>query len=215
MAFRRITYHRSWFMIVLGTAGLASIVGNLVAGERIAGGLLALSVLGCLVTALMIVRGATGEWGKNQLRIDVAGGKLKLPDGSTRNLDELGALTIEAKVEARSHNPHMRTQLTEYRVRAANVEYYLFYSYYEAETKLRFDAIDAAVVQSKLRRILERPSADGGAFRASPDPIADVLAAAGDASRARAALQELTRDGDAHIRAQAVKLAGEIAARGQ
>lgn len=213
MAFRRITYHRSWFMIVLGTVGLASIVANVIANENIADELLYLSVFGCLVTSLMIVRGVTGEWGKKQLRVDVAGGKLKLPDGSVRSLDEIGALTIEAKVMPKSHNPRMQTRLTEYRLRAANVEYYLFYSFYEAETKLRFDAVDRAIVEYRVRRILERPTADGPAFRSGPDPIAEVLEASGNATRARAALTALTRDGDAHVRAQAAKLAGEIAAR--
>jgi hypothetical protein len=215
MAFRRITYHRSWFMIVVGTIGLASIVANLIANDDINGELVYLAVFGCLVTSLMIVRGFTGEWGKKQLRIDVAGGKLKLPDGSVRSLDELGALTIEAKLMPKSHNPRMLTRLTEYRLRAANVEYYLFYSFYESETKLRFDAVDAAVVEYRVRRILERPTADGSAFRSGPDPVTDVLEVSGDAMRAQSALHALTRDGDPHVRAQAAKLAGEIAARRQ
>jgi len=200
--FRRVVYHRSWFMIVVGTIGLASIVGNWVAAD-VSGDLAYLAALGAIVTLLMIVRGFTGEWGQRQLLVDVAGGKLRLPDGSLRDLDQLGELTLESKLLPRSNNPRMQTRVTEYRLRAANVEYYLFYSVYESETKLRFAAVDSAVLQYRLRRVLERPQGDG-AFRSAPDPNVELLEIAGTRERAVVALKALAKsDPDGQIRSQA------------
>jgi len=93
-------------MIVVGLVGLASIVGN-AAMLRWSPpeDLVYLAVLGSLVMIAMIARGFTGAWSSRQLRIDIAGGKLKLPDGSLRNLDQLGALVIEKKV-LKTINPY-------------------------------------------------------------------------------------------------------------
>lgn len=190
-------------MIVLGTIGLASILGNLIANDNINDELVYLGVFGIAVTLLMIIRGFTGEWGKRQLRIDVPGGKLQLPDGSLRALDEIGPLSIESKLLPKSNNPRMQTRITEYRLRAANVEYYLFFSVYESETKLRFAAVDAAVVQHRLRRVLERPSGDG-AFRSAPDASAELVEVAGTRERAIEGLTALAKtDPDRQVRAQA------------
>lgn len=201
MAFRRLTYHRSWFMIVVGILALASIVGNWISLDRNSTDLHMLATLGSIVAVLMIVRGFTGEWGKRQLRVDVAGGKLMLPDGSLRDLDQLGELTIEKKLL-----PPLRgsqTRSTEHRLRAANVEYYLFYSVYESETQLRLAAVDAAVLHYRLRRVLERPPGDG-AFRSAPDPSVELLEIAGTRERLLAALAALAkRDPDRHVRDQA------------
>jgi hypothetical protein len=205
MAFRRITYHRSWFMIVVGTIGLASIVGNWIAQDNLSHDLVSLAAFGTVITTLMIVRGFTGEWGQRQLRVDVAGGKLKLPDGSLRDLDQLGALTIEKKLLPRSNNPRMQTRIHEYRLRAANVEYYLYDSVYESETLLRFKAVDTATLQFQLRRVLERPSGDG-AFRSAPDAAPELLEIAGTRERLVEGLTALAKtDPDRQIRAAATE----------
>lgn len=207
MAFRRVAYHRSKFLIVVGLIGLASIVGNSFLlrwnpPEDLAIG----AVFGGLVTILLIARGFTGSWSAKQLRVDIAGGKLMLPDGSIRKLDELGALTIEKKFIPPSNPRKTRVALHDYLLRAANVEYYLFFSNYESETKLRHDAVDAAVLEYKLRRILERPAADGSSYRSGPDAVPEILAIAETPQRARTTLQRLTRDHDPHVREQAAKL---------
>jgi hypothetical protein len=207
MAFRRVTYHRSWFMVVLGTIGLVAIVGSSIDLQWSPFEDLAyLAVIGSVITLLMIVRGLTGSWSNRQLRVDVAGGKLKLPDGSLRDLDELGALTIEKKVMPQLNRRTIRVTLHEYFLRAANVEYYLFDSNYEAETKLRFHAVEAAVLHYRLRRILERPTEEGSVFRAGPDPRVEILALAGSPVRARAALHVLMRDNDRTVRVQATMM---------
>lgn len=207
MAFRRVAYHRSKFLIVVGLIGLASIVGNAVMLRWSPPEDLAIAaVFGAMVMILLIARGLTGSWSAKQLRIDVAGGKLKLPDGSIRKLDELGELTIEKKF-IKPNNPYKtRVALHDYLLRAANVEYYLFYSNYESETKLRHVAIDSAVREYKVRRILERPVGDGSAFRSGPDVMPAILEATGTPERARETLQKLTRDHDSHIREHAAKL---------
>jgi hypothetical protein len=211
MAFRRVAYHRSWFLVAVGTIGLASLVANSIElrwspPEDLAYG----AVIGSLVSLVIIARGLTGSWSKRQLRVDIAGGKLKLPDGSTRDLDKLGALTIEKKVLPQLNPMKTRVTLYEYLLRAANVEYYLFVSNYESETKIRYEAVDAAVLEYQLRRILERPTADGSAFRSGPDALPEVLETAGTPERARATLQKLALDHDQHVRAQAAKLVAEI-----
>jgi hypothetical protein len=211
MAFRRVAYHRSWFMVVLGTLALASIVAASVdlrwsPVEDLA----YLAIFGALIATLMIARGLTGSWSKRQLRIDVAGGKLKLPDGSLRDLDALGPLTIEKKPMKLPSRRAIRVVLHEYWLRAANVEYYLFDSNYELETKLRYDAIEAAVLQYRLRRILERPTEEGAAFRSAPDARAEILGLAGNSERARSALQVLTRDHERSVRERAANLLGSI-----
>lgn len=195
-------------MIVVGLIGLVSIVGNATLLRwSPPEDLVYLAVLGSLVTIAMIVRGLTGSWSSRQLRIDIAGGKLKLPDGSIRNLDELGALTVEKKV-LKPLNPHKVQFVTlhEYLLRAANCEYYLFDSNYESETMIRYHAIDAAVLEYTLRRILERPTGEGSAFRSGPDVLPEILEAAKTPERARTTLQKLTRDHDPHVRSQAATL---------
>lgn len=202
MPFRRVVYHRSWFMIVVGTLALASIAGNWVAHDNVSPELDWLALLGSLVALLMIARGLTGEWGKRQLRVDVAGGKLQLPDGSQYELDQLGELALETKLLPRTSS-RSQTRVHEHRLRAANVEYYLFFSVYESETKLRLAAVDSAVLQYRLRRVLERPAGDG-AFRSVPDPDAELLEIAGTRERAIAALTALAKtDPDSQLRARA------------
>jgi hypothetical protein len=63
--------------------------------------------------------------------------------------------------------------------------------------------VDAAVLQYRLRRVLERPAGDG-AFRSAPDPNAELLEIAGTRERAIDALAALAKcDPDAQMRAQA------------
>jgi len=68
---------------------------------------------------------------------------------------------------------------------------------------IRLHAIEAAVVEYKVRRILERPMGDGSAFRSGPDVLPEILQAAETPERARTTLQKLTRDHDQHVRSQA------------
>lgn len=216
MAFRRVAYHRSWFLIVVGTLGLAPPVA-LLAEPLVYGnspdGLnsehVGLLIIGVMFALLVIARGVTGSWSKRQLRVDVAAGKLKLPDGSLHDLDNLGPLTIDKKVIKHLNPRTIRVTLHDYLLRADNVDYYLFVSNYESETKIRYDAVEAAVLQYRLRRILERPDAEG-VFRAGPDPRAEILSLAGSPENARAALGVLTRDSDRSVRDQAAKLLGSL-----
>jgi hypothetical protein len=218
MAFRRLAYHRSWFLIVVGTLGLAPcvalIVDSLMYGNS-PDGLDAddmfLLAIGVVLALLVIARGVTGSWSKRQLRVDVRGGKLMLPDGSLRDLASLGALTIEKKA-IKDLNPNKRRAhvLHDYLLRAANVEYYLFESNYESETTIRYRAVEAAVLQYRLRQILARPTGDGSVFRSGPDALAEIRAAFPDRDHTLAALDLLAQDGDAHVRDQAAKLATEL-----
>ncbi len=214
MAFRRVVYHRSWFMIVLGLAGIAGIVAFSASfpwEQGIHDDAIYVPILLGPLAVLVLARGLTGSWSKRQLRVDIAAGKLKLPDGSLRDLEALGELTIEKKPwKTQPTRMVVRAIMYDYLLRAANVGYYLFESNYEAETKLRHDAVSAAVLQSRLRRILERPTEQGSAFRSAPDARVEVLDVAGGPEHARAALQALARDHDRSVRDHAATLLGSI-----
>lgn len=210
MAYRRLAYHRSWFLIVLGALGLVGVIYATIelylSASSVGMGDAALIpvILGPLAL-LLIARGITGSWSKQQLRVDVPAGMLMLADGSVHKLDELGELTIE-KRSAGKVRVHL---MFWYRLRAATVDSVLFESLDERESQVRLDALDAAVLQNRVRRVLERPEAEG-AFRAGPDPLAEVMRIAATGDRANAALARLARDADAGIRDRALKLASQL-----
>lgn len=199
MGFRRLTYHRSYFMVVLGVVTLVA-VGAYVAETMWSNPADNAFVvgLGAALGLVMLARGLTGQWSSKQLYVDIRAGKLRLLDGSIYALDELGPLTIEKKLLP----PPNRHRVHEHLLRAANVKYYLFEAIFEGETQRRYDALDAAVLEYRIRRVLERPQGEG-AFRSGPDPDAEILEIAGTRERAAAALQLLARDPDKHIREQA------------
>lgn len=210
MAYRRLAYHRSWFLIVFGILGLACVVYATIelylsASSGGMGDTMLIPVVLGPLAILMVARGITGSWSKQQLRVDVPAGMLKLADGSVRKLDELGELTIE-KRSAGKVRQHL---MFWYRLRAAAVDSVLFESLDERESKIRLDALEAAVLQTRVRRVLERPSTDG-AFRAAPDPAAEILRVAASEDRAKAALAVLSRDVDADVRQRAQKLASQL-----
>lgn len=196
-------------MIGVGVLGLAGALGYGIGGpwddpvNQVGGS----SVVGALAL-LFLARGLTGEWGQRQLRVDVAAGQLMLPDGSLYKLDELGPLILDRRPLPRRRMTD--TQVHEYRLHAKNCKYYLFYSVYESETLLRHKALEETILQSRLRKILERPSSDGSAFRAGPDVLAEIKAITPDASRTVAALGALAKDPDGHVRSQAAKLATQL-----
>lgn len=207
MAFRRLAYHRSYFLLAVGALGLAAAVAYAIVApwddptnDGFAIG------TGGAVSLLILARGATGSWSQKQLRVDIPAGKLKLPDGSIHSLDELGALTIESHLLP----PPNRHRVHEYRLRAANLGYYLFYSVYESETTIRLVKVDSAVLQSRLRRVLERPSGDGSAFRSAPDAVPEIRAIAETPERALAALDTLAREDGPEIRARARQVADTL-----
>lgn len=213
MAFRRLTYHRSYFMIGVGVLGLAGALGYGIGGP---GDDLTNQIGWSAVVAafalLFLVRGLTGEWGQRQLRVDVAAGKLRLNNGDTYALDELGELTIERQPLPRRRMTD--TQVEEYRLRAANVKkYYVYFSLYESDTLLRKRILEEVILQSRLRKILERPTSDGSAFRSGPDALPEVRAIESDTARTIAALDALAKkDPDAHVRTQAKNLVTSLRA---
>lgn len=205
MAFRRVAYNRSWFMIVLGVIVLFAVSWSwiqLMLNGQASGDDTLESALGASIGLLALARGLTGAWGKRQLGVDVAAGKLVLPDGSVHDLDAIGALTIETRREQVSDMYRRPGSVSVFLLRAARVKYYLFESVSKADTKARFDALEAAVLQSRIRRILERPTGEG-AFRSGPDALREIRDVAGDRERALAALRALGKDPDRDIRERA------------
>lgn len=207
MGFRRLAHHRSWFLIGLGTIGLALVVLFTLDFSWDQGihddAIYVPTLLGPLAI-LIVARGITGSWSKRQLRVDVPAGTLQLADGDVKHLDELGAVSIDM-------TPPDRHGVRTFRLRVQSHGYYLYESVYESETKLRCDALEAAVLQFRIRRVLERPDAEG-AFRAGPDAHTEIIELAGTPERARAALAALARRDSDEIRARAGKLAAALTA---
>lgn len=195
-------------MIVVGTIGLAGAAGAWSIPERRSqDDWLGAIFLGALAL-LLIARGFTGEWGKRQVRVDVPAGKLMLVNGDVYPLDELGALTLEKTSLPRRRSTD--TIVHEYRLRAANVKkYYVYFSVYESDTLGRRKALEEAILQCRLRKILERPTSDGSAFRGGPDALAEIRGV-GETSHVAAALKVLEKDPDAHVRRQAQKLVTQL-----
>ena len=213
MALRRLVWERSWFAVILGLIALGGLAAYCVeVGERgLKDGDFVLPLLALPVPLLLLRRGFTGSRSKRQLWVDVAAGKLVLPDGGVRNLDEIGELSIEKR--------YMRPKASMqpfylHLLRAASIEQYVLYSSaFESETQRRLAALDAAVVQSALRQLLERPQGDG-AFRAAPEVTAEIASLGIAVERALPALRTLARDDhDSRIRADATKLAAELTSR--
>lgn len=165
--------------------------------------------LGLPAALLILIRGWTGSWSQRQLRVDVPAGKLQLADGTVRRLDELGALSIEKELKIIRH-PVRNTEITWWRLRATSLETPLFSAVYESETKIRYEHLDAAVLESQLRRILEGPRGEGGAFRDAPDPLPAIMNAAGSSERAAAALRGLARAPDRDIRTRAASFRARL-----
>lgn len=201
VAYRRLAAQRSWFLIVLGTVLLAGLVlfvlDTTVLGSGMPRDQLAIPVLGIPLALLMIARGVTGSWAHRQLCVDVAAGKVRLATGEERALDELGRITVTAR--------RLYGSTSVYELRAEHVDGVLFESLFEADVQRRMTPLEQAVLQSRLRRVLERPDADG-AFRSAPSTTSEVLRIAGDAAWARPALRALQRDPDATVRARATAL---------
>ncbi len=221
MAPRRLAYQRTWFLIVLGVGAFAVSLGTVIFvalemdwqkawGEDD----LAVPVLLVPLSLPIIARGWTGSWAKRQLRVDVAAGVFVLPNGDVHKLDELGALSL-VKVPYKFARPvTMRAapNLSTYELRAGACNYVLFKSFEESETKLRYEALDAAVLQYRLRRVLERPQVDG-AYRAGTDQLAEILQVAGSDARAVRGLRVLGCDHDSTIRETATKLIALVSNR--
>lgn len=209
MALRRLAYERSWILVVVGVWALGGLVYFcLETGTRaLKNGDFLLPLLGLPLVLLVIRRGLTGSRSKRQLWVDVPAGKIVLANGTEHALEELGPLSIAKKYHRRT--AHSRP-LHSYELEAAALERSLFSSFFEGETQKRLLALDAAVVQSALRRLLERPQG-GGAFRSGPDLQTEVLARAASPERALAGLRALaTNDPDRAIRERATKLAAAL-----
>lgn len=205
---RRLTYERSWLAVLLGVWALGGLgyycleigVRGLTNGEI-------LVPLAALPFVLMLLRrGFTGSRSKRQLWVDVPAGKLVLANGTEHALAELGALSIEKRYEARTRNS---LPMYSYELTAQSLGK-LFSAYFEGETKRRLDALDAAVLQSGLRKLLERPQVDS-VFRAAPQLASEAHAGAGTLERALAGLRALADDDhDPAIREHAKSLAAVL-----
>ena len=205
MAFKRLAYHRSWFLICFGLIGIALVTlfvldrtiyskRWLTKEEWLA------PLLGFPFALLILVRGLTGSWSRWQLRVDIPAGKIHFPEGKVGELAELGALSIVKKPYRSGRHVNQIYQL-----HTAGLERPLFTSFYEGETKLRLDRLELAILQSALRRVLEAPAGDG-AFRSGPDLAAEVERVAGESPYRARALAALARDHDATIRTRAGQL---------
>lgn len=211
MARRRLAWERSWFAVVLALVGV-SFLGYYCAEVGVRGleqGDFLLPLLALPVVLLLLRRGFTGSRSKRQLWVDVPAGTFVLANGDVHELDQLGAVSIEKKYQRRADKrPYYLHQL-----KVASIEGPQFSSVFEGEVQRRQAALEAAIVQSAVRRVLERPQGEG-AFRAGPEVATDVLARAGSRDRAIAALRALATDDDeSGIRASAAKLAAELEAR--
>lgn len=206
MAFKRLAYHRSWFLVGFGLIGLALVTVFvldrtiyskrwLTKEEWLA------PLLGYPFAVLILARGFTGSWSRHQLRVDIPAGMFHFPEGKVVPLAELGDLTIKTEPYRSGRNVH-----TNYQLRTKGFARALFSSLYEGETRLRLDRLELAVLQSALRRVLEAPRVDGDAFRAGPDLAAEVERVAGESPHRARALALLARDHDATIRTRAAQL---------
>jgi hypothetical protein len=204
MPYRRLAWHRSWAIIGFGFFVSIWSIGGLVEAyvsfrwprdmlEWIG------VIFANLVVIRIIVRGFTGSHSKRQLRVDVPAGMLQLETGELVPLDEVGEVTITKRYGGR------RVWWTQ--VRAAGIPNKVLYeSTFESETQKRFVALGEVVLQSKVRKVLERPDV-GEAFRAAPDPTSEVLEVAETRERAASALTALARDDqDEAIRKRAAQL---------
>ena len=160
MAFKRLAYHRSWFLICFGLIGIALVTlfvldrtiyskRWLTKEEWLA------PLLGFPFALLILVRGLTGSWSRWQLRVDIPAGKIHFPEGKVGELAELGALSIVKKPYRSGRHVNQIYQL-----HTAGLERPLFTSFYEGETKLRLDRLELAILQSALRRVLEAPAGE-------------------------------------------------------
>lgn len=193
---KRLAWHRSWFAVGLGVCMLvfpvAFMFDAFAGNDEPARWLVPFAAIPfCL---LVIVRGLVGSLSKNQLRVDVPAGLLRLEGGKIVPLAELGDVTI-----AKRH----ANRTTWYQLKAAKLV--LFESPFANDTQKRYDALQSAVVQAALRRILERPI-EGAAFRATPAIDDEVVRVSGSEDRARTALAALAADHDPTIRARASEL---------
>jgi hypothetical protein len=202
---RRLAWHRSWFTVGLGVFMLVFPVSFTVEmfftsyGDEPAAWLVPfVAIPFCL---LIIVRGLVGSWSKNQLRVDIPAGVLRLERGKLVPLAEVGEVTIAKRRDTYGKNRSVWYQLKI----AALPELVLFESPFEDETQKRYDALQSAVIQAALRPILERPI-EGVAFRATPEIDDEVVRVAGSEDRARTALVALTADHDQTIRERASQL---------
>ena len=208
MSFRRLAWHRSWAIIGFGLFVSIWSVGGLVVAIMDSRDMLLLAILGELVVLRIIVRGFTGSLSKRQLRVDVPAGMLQLESGKVIPLDEVGALQITYR---RGGQRGVRW----YELRAAGIpDTVLYESPYDSDTKKRFDALGDAVLQSKLRRVLERPEVDA-AYRAVPEATAEILEIAETKDRATSALAALARDHDTTIATRATQLLASLAPASQ
>lgn len=201
---RRLTVHRAWGLFVFTLIGFAlltfAIGENVVYGgsDEIEYKLLALA--GYAVCFTWFRHALFGSNSKHQLFVDPTAGLLRLENGSAKALADLGALSI---VERKQRYTGRRGSLSEFDLRAANVEAVLFTEYKRARVQLRLDALATAILQSELRRVLEAPTVEGDAFRSGVDPIAEAKRLASNSPYRAAAVTALASDPDPMVRERA------------
>jgi hypothetical protein len=200
-----LAYERSWFLVVVGLWGVGGVIYFcLETNSLLASGDILLPLVAGPAALLLIRRGLTGSRSKSQLWVDVPAGKLVLMNGTEHELSELGTISVEQRYHQRNAKTVATYGLD---LKASALEHPIYCSFLDSEVKRRCEALQAAILQSALRKLLERPQL-GDTFRAGPELTAEAVARAGSPERALAGLRVLAReDHDLAIREQATKLA--------
>lgn len=194
---RRLAHHTIVPFALIGLGGIAAVIGTtyrFIVLDGVHEIEYKLIEAGALVVSIAILRYAlVGSKSEAQLRVDPIAGVIQLDDGKVMRFDELGEVTLFNDKRGDAY------------LRAANVIRNLYWSYRNAHTVLRYNALRTAMLQHELRRALEAPVVEGDAFR-GVDIKHEVERIAGDSPHKRAALEALTKDPDPTIAARARSL---------
>lgn len=204
---RRLSVHRSWRLFV-GTLLVCAVITIIVISNIVLGGsdeleylLLAAVAYGLCAEAFLVA--LLGSYRRDQPYVDPIAGVVRTRTGAILRFDDLGALSIEQDVVSYSN----KVRHPRYKLRAAAVEVPIDELLYdEARTKRNLAALETAMLQYKLRRVLEMTAVDGDAYRGGLDPAQEVGRIAGDSPYRRQAIEALTHDPDPTIRERAKQL---------
>jgi hypothetical protein len=210
MAYRRLAWHRSWAIIGFGCFVSVWSISGLVEGYYaldLPDDVLAWAgiLFANYVVVRIIMRGVRGSHSKRQLRVDVPAGMLQLETGELVPLDQVGEVTIKKKKGG-------QRGVWWSQLHAAGIPNQVLYeSTFDEDTQKRLVALQEVVLESKVRRVLERPEI-GEAYRAAPDATSELLEVAETRDRAASALSALVRDPDPAISQRAAQLLATLSA---
>lgn len=210
---RRLAYHRLPALFVLALLGFAALVGVFFSEAHTMQRSFSYEpefklmwLLGMAVSIAWMRLGLFGTLTKNQLRVDPDAGVLQDDAGNIFHFDQIGELSIVKRPET-NRTQRRTTTIMNFDLKCSGLEGTLFTDFWnEKRTQLRFDALSTAMLQFKLRRVLEAPQVEGDAFRSGLDPHAEAKRIAADSPFKRAALEALTRDPDPTVRTRAAAL---------